>query len=259
MNEVLRAHGAESGGDLGHEASSDGLLHASNATDELGHVSPGAVLEDEEYAALFLDDVVQLYDVVVAAAPQHADLGLERLAQLAVELFQLYLLHGHLGARGDVSRAPHHRERAPADLLLHLPLPDDPRSGDGRRGGRVGRRGEAAASASMLATQRRFSRELTCLARRLSRAGGRRARVDASREGSRAGGGRSRTRRTFGKRRWRLTASTDSALRSRASCFQPRDLSGDSVWIFQADDRVVLAPTIQSSSGRRLIYARRLQ
>ena len=98
-----------------------------------------------------------------------------------------------------------------------------------------GAAGEAAASASMLATQRRFSRELTCLARRLWRAGGRRARVDASREGLRAGGGRSRTRRTFGKRRSRLTASTDSALRSRASCFQPRDPSGDPVWIFQAD------------------------
>ena len=159
------------------------LLHASNATDELGHVSPGTVLEDEEYAALFLDDVVQLYDVVVAAAPQHADLGLERLAQLAVELFQRSFT-AHLGTRVVTCRARHTTANEPRPICFstsHCPMTrgvETVAAGDAS-----GAAGEAAASASMLATQRRFSRELTCLARRLSRAGGRRARVGAVAKG----------------------------------------------------------------------------
>ena len=232
-----------------------GRLHASNATDELGHVSPGAVLEDEEYAALFLDDVVQLYDVVVAAAPQHADLALERLAQLAVELFQLYLLPVAL-ARVVTCRARHTTANEPRPICFstsHCPM---------TRGARRSPRGTRRAPGKPLLDV--HARDPTTIfagadaARRLSRAGGD-ARVDASREGSRAGGGRSRTRRTFGKRRFASTARRDSRC-ARASCFQPRDPSGDPR---RYSKRTPRRPRANDSkaSGRRLIYqyARRLQ
>ena len=142
MYEVLRAHGAETGRHLPHEVPRHVLAHPPVFLDELGHVPPRAVLEDEEDPLLLLDDVVESDDVPVPAALQDLDLGLQGLAQLAVELVQADLLDRDALASLGVPRAPHDREGPAADLLVHLPVPDpargDGRGGDGRRRTRLG-------------------------------------------------------------------------------------------------------------------------
>ena len=79
MDEVARAHLAQTAHDLPRERARDGLGDASVAPEKLGHVAARAVLEHQEHALtrLILDDVQQRDDVGVAARAQDLDLGLQ--------------------------------------------------------------------------------------------------------------------------------------------------------------------------------------
>lgn len=78
-----------------------------------------------------LYDLEQRHNVLVPHALEDGHLALQALPQLGVELGQVDLLDGRLGAGVHMPRAPHNRKAARADVRRQRPPPHQPLPGGG--------------------------------------------------------------------------------------------------------------------------------
>jgi hypothetical protein len=127
MDEVVRPHLAQPGGELAHQRARGGLGQRPHGAQELRHVAAGAELHDEVEPAVGLEHLNQVDNVGVSDALEDGHLALQALPQLGVEAGEVDLLDGHHLPRGPVVRLPHNGKGPAAHVGAKHPVAHDAR------------------------------------------------------------------------------------------------------------------------------------